>query len=493
MSPLVLSGARLTIEDVASVALRRRPVTLDPGVLDELAAGRRTLDRVAATGQPIYGYNTGLGANLAERVTEDPAAFQAQFLDGRSAAMGEPLPTAIVRATMLARAGMLAAAGSGISPHILEALVAALNAGVHPVMPRHGSIGAGDLVVMAAIAQALTGRGEAEFQGRSMPAAEALAAAGLRPAFLAPKDGASLVNASAVAAGQGALVVGEARALLDRQTEAAALSMEGLGANFTILDVRVQAARPAAGQAEAAARLRALTDRPERPPPRSIQDPLSVRCACSIHGAAIGAVEATRAAVETEINSAGDNPLVLGREGIVLATGNFHTPALALAFETLGLAIAQTAAAAAARVIQLTGGGRDGLPKYLSPVGGPAAGFVPMQKTVVSLLAAIRRCANPAMLDFLPVSEGVEDHATQTLATVAKTAEMLPLWRRIVACELLAAAQAVDLRGVHLLAPGTARCHARVRALVPALAADRPLGRDAEAIFEAMQDQEETS
>jgi len=166
----------------------------------------------------------------------------------------------------------------------------------------------------------------------------------------------------------------------------------------------------------------------------------------------------------------------------VLSTGNFHTPSLALAFETLGLAIAQAAAASAGRFMQLTGSGRNGLPRYLSPTGGPSAGFVPLQKTVAALMADIRHKANPVMLDFLAVSEGVEDHATQSALAVRKLGEMLDLWRLVIACELLAAAQAVDLRPSHRCGRETARTYAFVRALSAPFMDDRPLGGDISAI-----------
>jgi histidine ammonia-lyase len=382
---------------------------------------------------------------------------------------------------MFARAATLSVGGSGISPEIFAALVAALNAGVHPVMPSLGSIGAGDLVLMAALARLLIGEGDAEYRGRRLPASDALAAAGLAPAKLAPKDGLSLINASAVSAGHGALVMADAIAAFGQQQQAGALAMEGFGANRSILDQRLQAARAAAGQEEAARQLRDLLAGGTATP-TTLQDPLSIRCIPSIHGALLEAIKRAHQAVEVELNSASDNPLVLADDHAVMSTGNFHTAALALAFETLGLAIAQAAAASAARFIQLTGAGRNGLPKYLSPVGGASAGFVPLQKTVAAILGAIRHKANPVMLDFLAVSEGVEDHATQTPLTIAKCADMIELWRRLIAFELMAAAQAVDLRKAELGA-GTARAHAAVRALVAVLQEDRPLGPDAEALY----------
>lgn len=485
MKPVVLAGAGATVEDVVAVARRRATVEAAPAVVERLEKARQVLDRVATSGQKIYGLNTGLGANLGTSISTEASAFQRQLVEGRSGAVGEALPVEIVRAAMFTRAAMLSVGGSGISPHVFTALVAALNAEVHPMMPSLGSIGASDLLVMTALARLLIGEGEAEFSGERLPAAEALSRAGLAPVNLAPKDGLSLISASAVSVGHGALTAADALQAFDQQQQAGALTMEGIGANQTILDVRLQRARPAFGQEQAAEGLRVLLAGGAMEQ-KTLQDPLSIRCIAPIHGALLHAIGQARAAVEIELNAAADNPLVLTEDGVVLSTGNFHTAALALAFEGLGLAIAQAAAASAARFVQLTGAGRNGLPKYLSPVGGASAGFVPLQKAVSAILAAIRHNANPVVLDFLPVSEGAEDHATQTPLAVAKCADMVALWRRLVAFELMAAAQAVDLRGGIRLAPGTAAVHAQVRKLVEPLHEDRPLGPDADALYTAL-------
>ncbi|MEQ1950197.1 histidine ammonia-lyase [Mesorhizobium sp. CN2-181] len=485
MTTVEIGAAHVTVEDVAAVARGGAVVAVAPAVGERLRKAREVLDRVAADGQRIYGLNTGLGANLGTSVEGDASEFQRQLLHGRSGAVGDPLPAETVRATMFARAAMLSRGGSGLSPKVFEALVAALNAKIHPVMPSIGSIGAGDLVLMTALARCLIGEGEVEFFGERLPAVEALARAGLSPVTLGPKDGLSLINSSAVSAGAGALAIADALSAFDQQQQAAALTMAAWGANRSILDPRLQEARPAPGQAEAAAQLRGLLGEDDGLP-TALQDPLSIRCIPSIHGALIDAIGRARHAAEIELNAAADNPLVLADDGLVRSTGNFHTPALALACETLGLAIAQAAAASAARFIQLTSSGRNGLPKYLSPVGGASAGFVPLQKTVTAILAAIRHKANPVMLDFLPVSEGVEDHATQTPLAVAKCAEMIALWRRLIAFELMAATQAVDLRGGVALAAATRTIHAAVRAHVAMLRADRPLGIDAEALYAAL-------
>lgn len=483
MTTIRLAGSGVSIADIAAIARGQAQVTADERVIARLVEARLVLESVAASGQPIYGMNTGLGANLKTAVTEDFAAFQLQLIRGRGMALGEPMPRDVTRAVVATRLAMLAVGGSGLSPGVFEALLALLNAGVHPVMRSVGSIGAGDLVLLSALARVLVGEGEADYQGETLPAATALARAGLTPANLQPKDGIALLNASAVSVGEGALVLHDLRRLLDRQRQAAALSFEALAGNPAILAPAIQAARPAAGQVgearliEETLRGSSLFDGGV-----SIQDPLSLRCLAPIHGALADALERAERAIELELNSAADNPLVIVDEGRVLSTGNFHTPALSLAFENLGLAVAQAASASAARFIQLTGSGRNGLPRYLSPVGGASAGFVPMQKTVTALMASIRHRANPVMLDFLAVSEGVEDHATQSQLTVRKLGEMLASWRLLIACEMVAAAQAVDLRQGHRCGAGTRRTHDVIRSMVPALQEDRSIGEDVSAL-----------
>ena len=488
MSAVLLGGATpLSVEDVERVARDGAAVAAAPEVAPRLARARAALDRAASAGQAIYGYNTGLGAKSGTAIEGDAAAFQLMFLDGRSIGMGEPLPRAVVRAAMLARAAGLANGGSGLSPHLFDALVAALNAGVHPVMPGLGSIGAADLGLMAPLGQMLVGRGEAEFWGSIMPAAAALRAAGLAPVDLGPKDGLSLISAAAVAIGHGALVAAEARRLAERQLDAAALTLEGLGGNPAVFDPRIQDARPAPGQREAAAGMRArLAGSRLYGAVVPLQDPLSLRCVAPIHGALTAAIATAAAAVELELAAAADNPLVVAADGFVASTGNFHGPGLALAFEGLGLAVGQAAIACAARFTQLTGPGRNGLPRNLSRRGGASAGFVSLQKTAAALLAGIRHAAQPVVLDVVPVSEGVEDHATQAPLAVAKAATVLGLWRRLVALETMAAAEAVDCRGGAGLGAGTEALQAWVRGLVAPLDADRPLGAEAERIAAAL-------
>ncbi len=490
MSTIVFNGKGVTIADVAAIARKDATVEVNADVYDRLAWARVLLDQAAASGQQIYGLNTGLGANLKTAVTEDIDAFQQQLVRGRGVAVGPSLSRDVTRAVMAARLSMFSVGGSGISPAVFDDLLALLNKQVHPVIPSIGSIGAGDLVLLSSIAQTLIGEGNAEFQGQIYPSGQVLAMAGLGPSRLGPKDGLSLLNASAVSVGQGALAAADATRLLDFQRQAAALSFEALGGNPLILTPAIQRARPATGQVDEAEILLALLQGSSLFEANSaIQDPLSLRCVASIQGACARALSAARDTIEIELNAAADNPLVVLEENRVLSTGNFHTPALALAFETLGVAIAQVATASAARFIQLTGSGRNGLPRYLSPIGEASAGFVPLQKTVTALIAQIRHKANPVMLDFLPVSEGVEDHATQTRLVVAKCAEIVELWNYVIACELLAAAQAIDLKPGHVCGKGSSQSYGFVRGISARLEEDRALGEDVSKLAGRLRDE----
>ncbi len=487
MKPVVLSPRRpATVAELVAVARHAARVTAAPAVFARLARARDVLDRAAASGQCIYGLNTGLGANLGTDVSGDAVDFQRQLVRGRAGSVGEPLPRDVTRAVMFARAAMLSRGGSGISPAVFRLLLDALDAGLHPLLPRIGTIGAGDLVALAPLALMLLGEGEAELGGKVLPASAALRRAGLQPVALGPKDGLSLINASALSVGSAALAIADALAAFRQQQQAAALTMEAMLANRTMLHPAVQAARPAPGQVAAAAELALLLKRRTEPPPAALQDPLSVRCVPAIHGALADAIARAGTIVEIELNGAADNPLVLVEDDLVLSTGNFHTAGLALSFETLGLAIAQAAAASAARFVQLTGAARRGLPRYLSPAGGASAGFVPLQKVVAATLAMVRQRANPVMLDILAVSEGVEDHASHAPLAIAKAGEMIALWQRLIAFELMAAAQAVDLRSGLRLARGTGKVRQAVRALVAPLGEDRPLGDDAERLYVAL-------
>ncbi len=475
LGPVSLGAVQAASQPGAQVALA-------PAAQARLAAARAVVDRYAQGTEPVYGLNTGLGGNLAHRLSPpEIAAFQVQMIRGRCIGVGDPFPEPVARTMLLCRLIGLAQGGSGISPAVLDRIIALYNAGLTPVIPGRGSIGAGDLGLCAHLGAAVIGLGEIFVNGRPGPAAAALAAAGLQPARLGAKDGLAILNASAVTAGHAAHVLAALADLLTCSAVAAALAGEGYAANPQIFDPRLAAARPAAGQARAAALFRAILEGSalhDPGAPRSIQDALSFRVLAPLYGAALSSFEAAVDAVETEINAAADNPLVLADDGLILSTANFHTPTIALAFDALAIVGAHLATASAHRTTKLMSPHLSGLPKYLSPVGGAAAGFNSLQKTAAALHAEIRLKAAPASLDALPVSDGVEDHAPHTPLTIRKLEEQLLPLRLLFAIEALVAAQAVDLRGRPRLAPVTRLLYDAIRAEVPMLVEDRETGPD---------------
>jgi histidine ammonia-lyase len=482
---ITLTGASLTLEDILAVARRGIEVRLDPGVAAHITASRRTVDAFLAAGEPVYGLTTGLGANLGVRLDEDDlVAFQRRILIGRAVAIGKKLPRETVRAALLLRANGLARGGAGASLAALEALVALLNNGIHPCVPSLGSIGAADLTPMAHLALPLVGEGEVELGGEIMPAAEALRRAGLSPVELAPKDGLALINSNAPSVAAAVLLVDDVATLLDLAALAAALSFEGFCANTGPLLPEVSAARPAPGQIAAAARLRQFLAgsalwRPGAA--RAVQDSLAFRCVAPVHGAALAALDFARAAVLPELNAAADNPLVLAESGRILSTGNFHSGALALACDTLALALVPVADLAVGRAMKLMLPEASGLAKFLTPIGGNRAGFAPVQKTIAALRAECRHRANPASLDFTPVANGVEDHSPQTPLALRKAGELCEALRLLLAIELMVAAQAIDLRQPSpTLGAPLAAAHGAIRARVARLDDDRSLGPEIE-------------
>ena len=489
-TPLQLGAAPLTLRALRAAARPGATVALAPAAQARIHAARAVVDRHAAGDAPIYGLNTGLGGNLAHRIAPaDIPAFQAQMIRGRCIGVGPPFPEPLARLILLARLAGLAQGGSGISPAVLDLMLAMFNAGLTPVIPGRGSIGAGDLGLCAHIGAAVIGEGQVFAAGQIRPAAEALASAGLRPATLGPKDGLAILNGSAVTIGHAAAVLAGACRAMGLAAATAALSSEGYAANPTMSDPRLAQARPASGQVRAAATFRALLAGSALHAPgaaRSIQDALSFRVLAPIFGPAITALETAIEATETELNAAADNPLVLAGDGLILSTANFHTPAIALAFDALAIAHTHLATASAHRVIKLMAPAFSGLPRYLSPIGGGSTGFNSLQKTAAALHAEIRLRAAPASLDALPVSDGAEDHAPHTPLTIRKLEEQLLPLHLLTALEALVAAQAVDLRGRPRLAPATQLLFDAIRAEVPMLTEDRPTGPDVDQVAALM-------
>ena len=481
---IAITGHGLSPAAVAAIARDHAPVEIDPAARARIEAAHAVVELAVDDGMPVYGVTTGLGSRVVDSVTgDDPAAYSLRTLRGRAMAVGEPLERELTRAAMAVRLNGLCAGGSGAGIAVADGLAALLNAGVHPRVPRSGSVGAADLCMLAHVGLVLVGEGEAELGGRRLAGADALASAGLGPLTLGAKDGLAICSSSAVSSGVAALALIDGEACLRAAQVSAALAMEGFRANLSPLDERVVAARPAPGQGWAAAGLRGLLAGGTLTEPgaaRRLQDPLSFRCASQIHGSLRVALDQLGAALEPELNGAADNPLVLSADREILSNGNFHVPVLALALDAAAIGVAQVAAAVCERPARLRTQRLSGLPPGLTTGGPTHAGLAPLHKTAQALTLEIRHLAAPLAIHATVGADGVEDDSTGAAQGALRLREQLVKLRLLIALELLVAAEAVELAGPERLGRGTAAAQACVRELVAPLDDDRPLGIEVE-------------
>jgi histidine ammonia-lyase len=451
-TPIMVSGDGLTVDDVVAVARGRRRVELDPAALARVREARAVVERVLASGEAVYGLNTGLGSLSRHRIpVEELGRFAFATVADQTGLWGRPLATDVVRAMMLARANGMAKAGVGVRRELVESLTRALNAGVHPIVRMVGSVGQGDLSEMADVGKVLIGRGYAEFRGVTLPGADALRLAGLEPIELEAKEALALVSCNGVTMGRGSLVLVDAADLAESMLIASALTFEAFAANLSVIHEAAARMRPHAGEVAASARLRELMSGSglwQRGAARNLQDPLSIRCIPQTQGALYDVLSVARGTMEIELNSAGDNPLVVVDDEAIVSVGNFDVVSLALAFDYMRLGFAHAAQVANERVQKLLWGHFSGLPTGLASEDGPTGGLRPLGRSFAALAAETRFLANPVSLDYRgQIAEGVEDHASMAPLAVSTTSSLVGLMHRLVALELIVASQAVDLRG----------------------------------------------
>jgi histidine ammonia-lyase len=451
-SPITLSGDGLTVDDVVAVARGGKRVELNPTALRRVREARAVVERALASGQAVYGLNTGLGSLSRHRIpVEEIGRFSFATVADQTGTYGRPLATDVVRAMMLTRANGMAKAGVGVRRELVELLIAALNAGVHPIVRMVGSVGQGDLSEMADVGKVLIGRGYAEYEGETLPGAEAMQRAGLEPIVLEAKEALALVSSNAVTMGRGSLVLVDAADLAESMLIAGALSFEAFVANLSVIHEAASRMRPHAGEMAASARLRELMAGSKlwaSGAARNLQDPLSIRCLPQTQGALYDALSVARGTMEIEVNSAGDNPLVVIDEDAIVSVGNFDVASLAMAFDYVRLGFSHAAQVANERVQKLLWGHFSGLPTGLARQDGPTGGLRPLGRSFAALAAETRFLANPVSLDYRgQLAEGIEDHASMAPLAVSVTSSLVGLMHRLVALELIVAAQAVDLRG----------------------------------------------
>ena len=492
MSAVRLDGPGVTIADVVAVARGAAVVELTDAAVERMAAARSIVETLAG-GDPAYGVSTGFGA-LAT-VTIPPgrrADLQAALVRSHAAGMGPPVEAEVVRAMVFLRARTLALGFSGARPLVAESLLAMVNAGIAPLVPEYGSLGAsGDLAPLAHAALAMLGEGDVEVDGRVVPAAEALAAAGLEPLVLADKEGLALTNGTDGILGQLCLACHDASALLSAADVSAALTVEGLLATDRAFAADLLALRPQPGQAVSAANLRALlADSPIVASHRSddvrVQDAYSIRCTPQVHGAARDTLAHAVMVAEAELASAIDNPMVMP-DGRVESGGNFHGAPLGFAADFLAIALAEVGAIAERRIDRVLDHHRShGLPPFLADDPGVDSGMMIGQYTAAGLCAENRRLAAPASVDSLPTSGMQEDHVSMAWGAVRKLRRLVDNVRRILAVEMAVSARAVDLRAPLVPAVGAGAALAALRGEVREPGPDRFLSPELAAAEELL-------
>ena len=504
----MLTGADLSIADVEAVARAGRRVSLGPEARARVVEARDVIERLVAAGEIVYGVTTGFG-DLATTFIDpaDSARLQENLLLSHAAGVGEPLPRDVVRAMLLLRANTLALGHSGCRPVVIDRICDLLRLGIHPIVPSQGSVGAsGDLAPLAHLALPLTGRGHVEVGGRVMAASEALAAANLEPLELQAKEGLALLNGTQMMSAIGALVAADAQRLARAASVAAAISCEALLGTDVAYSAAYQLARPHPGQIAVAAELRWLLREStlmtsHHPSAHKVQDPYSLRCVPQVHGAVRDALDYLSGVLDIELNSATDNPLVFPGGGVADATaaatggglvisgGNFHGEPVAIALDFAKLAISELGAISERRIALMVDSRLNGgLPPFLSSGSGLESGMMLLQYTAAALASENKVLAHPASADSIPTSANQEDHVSMGSISARHAMAVLGNVQRIVALELLVAAQALDFRLERVAAegskvrPGTGveEAHRRVRSVVTHLDHDRLQGGDIE-------------
>jgi len=501
METVFLDGQPLTLDDIEAVAQAARPVSIFPAAVARVSESRATIEEILAEGQTVYGVNTGFGKLSDVRIPpERLAELQFNLVRSHAGGVGQPLSEAESRAMLLLRANVLAKGFSGVRPALLELLVALLNAGIHPVIPERGSVGAsGDLAPLAHLALVVIGEGEAFYHGDRISGGEALRRAGLEPLQLAAKEGLALLNGTQAMTAVGALSVVRARRVVQLADLAGAMSLEALMGTPAAFDERIHLARPHAGQIASAAHLvRLLADSEIRESHREhdarVQDAYCLRCMPQVHGAVRDVLAHVAGVLEIEAGSATDNPLVFPMRSsksqnseAVLSGGNFHGAPLAYAFDYAALALTDLAGIMERRIDRLLNPDiNEGLPAFLSNDPGLSSGFMIAQIVAAALINECQVLSYPASTGNIPTDGGKEDHVSMGMTGALKLRQIAENAERVVAIELMCAAQGVEFRKPLRPSREIERAHAAVRAVVPRLTRDRTLAPDIDALAAAV-------
>ncbi|HEY8280692.1 MAG TPA: histidine ammonia-lyase [Bdellovibrionota bacterium] len=469
------SGGKLRISDKAKKRIKE---------------SRSYVNKLAEGKAPVYGVNTGFGLLSDVKIPKNKLEqLQINLLRSHSVGVGNPLSVAEAKAAMLLRTNTLAKGNSGASLALVEKLLEIQNAGIVSWIPEQGSVGAcGDLAPLAHMALVLIGEGRCYYDGSWMDSAKALKKAEIKPYSLGPKEGLSLINGTQVMTAIGALVIHEAIALAKVADIAGALSVDAFRGTSAAFDERIHAVRPHSEQADVAKNLRALLKGSKIAESHKecgkVQDPYSFRCMPQVHGAARRLISNCVSVLETEMNSATDNPLVFaaGGKGEILSGGNFHGEYVAMMMDTAAIALAELANISDLRIQKLINPAISGLPAFLTQDPGLNSGMMIVQVASASLVSENKVLSHPASVDSIPTSADKEDHVSMGVTAARKARQVMVNLRHVLAMELLAGSQAVELLRPLKSSRPLEAVQSEIRSVVPPITEDRIFHHDIMAI-----------
>ena len=464
---------------------------LDLAALPLVTRSAEVVAEIVARGDPVYGINTGFGKLAGVRIAaDDLATLQRNLVMSHSAGVGEAMPAPIARLMMALKLASLGQGASGVRPATMALLEAMLDRGLTPVVPCQGSVGAsGDLAPLAHMTATLLGVGRILVDGRTVPAGDALAGAGLAPLTLGPKEGLALLNGTQFSTAYAMAGLFEAETVFRTALVSGALSTDAARGSDVPFDERIHRLRRHRGQIRVAAALRGLmTGSAIRSSHLAnddrVQDPYCLRCQPQVMGAVLDLLHHAAKTLETEANGVSDNPLIFAETGEALSGGNFHAEPVAFAADQIAIALCEIGSLAERRVAMLVDPALSGLPAFLSPRSGLNSGYMILQVTAAAVVAENKNRAMPASVDSIPTSANQEDHVSMSAHAARRLPMMVENVAAIVAIELLAAAQGCDFLAPLVSSPPLERVRVLVRSVVPTLGNDRYLHPDIEAAIQ---------
>ncbi len=490
MKKIFLGMDKMTLNDLVEIARQGLKVGLPKDAKKRIKASRKLIDQWLREEKVIYGVTTGFGALCCETIpTAEARKLQENILKSHAAGVGNHLDMEIVRAIMALRIRDLAQGHSGIRLETVQRLVELLNKAVCPVVPEKGSVGAsGDLVPLAHLSLVLIGQGEAFLKDQRLSGSEALRKIGIAPLQLEAGEGLALINGTQVMTAIGGLSVYDAIRLSKLADIAAGMSLEVLMGSRTEFDPRIHQVRPHPGQAASAENMSRITQNSEIISSHKdcdrIQDAYTLRCSPQVHGASKDAIGYAKNVLETEMNSATNNPLIFSESKDYLLGGNFHGQPIALALDFLSMAVSELANISERRIERLVNPMLSGLPAFLVIDDGLNSGFMIAQYTAASLVSENKVLSHPASVDSIPTSANKEDHVSMGTISARKCREIVKNTELVIAIELLCAAQAMDLFTNMKPGEGSMAAYETIRKAVPHLETDRILSKDIETVLE---------